>query len=364
MPEDTLYMVFEEDFRWWRPGFDPDEADDYGRKTKPTWKTPKEKPVSLPPPAKGGEEGKGKGKKGEKGKTPRAQSEWHGGVERGTADPGYGPDWGLRQEVADAIRIANFAHRQGVGHLMNMCWVAQGHQWTPTNGTMLMMVSKTGARALSSAMQSLPPGHIDLVWKQWLKSDAEVQREVGFSFLSPPMGNYTQHISDCDPKLWGEHTAGRPADWDKPFCCAGTRVEEDPQRREKWLCQFATTKSKKGRGVTWQAKLPRTDVLHNSEEFWWKSFQEGYTPGDGTSERPFDEPTAAECGTGKGTELSRRQRRLGRKRRALDQMRIWVADEREAGFGKDGELHFLNLDGPSQCQASCIRMTCFVQIIV
>ena len=76
-----------------------------------------------------------------------------------------------------------------------------------------------------------------------------------------------------------------------------------------------------GARVTWKAKLPYSDVLHDSEVFWWKSFQEGWVPVDGV-DCPFDEPTAAECGTGKGTELSRRRRRLGRERRALDSMRI------------------------------------------
>ena len=43
---------------------------------------------------------------------------------------------------------------------------------------MFMMVSKTGAQRLSIAMQSLPPGHSDLVWKSWINSDHHVQNEV------------------------------------------------------------------------------------------------------------------------------------------------------------------------------------------
>ena len=92
-------------------------------------------------------------------------------------------------------------------------------------------------------------------------------------------------------------------------------------------------------------KLPRSEVLHNSEEFWWKSYQEGYVAVDG-SETPFDEPTAAECGIGVGTELSRRRRRLGRKRRALDELRVWVPDHRQAGFRKDAKLYSFDSDGP------------------
>ena len=140
--------------------------------------------------------------------------------------------------MADSIRIANFAHRQGLGNLMNMCWVAQGRADVPTNGTMFMCLNKRGAYALQSAMADLDSGHIDLVWKDWLKAEDGRQDQVGFSYVYPPMGNYTQHISECDPKLYGAHTQGRPPDWGKPFVCPGTRLEEDAQRREKWLCQF------------------------------------------------------------------------------------------------------------------------------
>ena len=227
---------------------------------------------------------------------------------------------------------------------------------------MFMMVSKTGAQRLSSAMQSLPPGHIDLKWKEWMKSDHHVQNEVGFSYLCPPMGNYTQHISECDPRLFGEGTQGRPPDWDKEFCCEGTRQEQDPKGREKWLCQFSTSSNKKASKTKWLVKLPRTGVLHGTDEFWWKSFQEGFVPGD-PSETAFDEPTAAECGTGKGTELSRRRRRLGRKRRALDSMRIWVPDQQQVGFPEDPNLICFYSDGRSQCQASCIRVTCVGEIL-
>ena len=58
----------------------------------------------------------------------------------------------------------------------------------------------------------------------------------------------------------------------------------------------------------------------------------------GGSKAKFDEPTAAECGTGKGTELSRRRRRLDRKRRALKAMRIWVPGPSQAGWRKGPQL--------------------------
>ena len=59
-------MVFEEDFRWWRPSQDPDSDDEYERETLPPWKHTKDKPVSLPPPQKGSEDDKGGAKGGGK----------------------------------------------------------------------------------------------------------------------------------------------------------------------------------------------------------------------------------------------------------------------------------------------------------
>ena len=80
-------------------------------------------------------------------------------------------------------------------------------------------------------------------------------------FLCPLKRNYTQHISDCDPKRYGPHTQGRAADWEKPFRCDGTRREDDRQNREKWLCQFGMGNAKKA--VSWKVKLPGTKGLHD-----------------------------------------------------------------------------------------------------
>ena len=182
MPEDTLYLVFEEDVRWWRPSQDSNSADEYERETKTRWMHPKDKPVSLPPPQRGSEDAEGAAKGGGKrGHTRRESSEVHAGVQRGHASPDLGAACGLMREVADATRIANFANPGHLGHMMNMCWVAQGSPYMPTNGTMFMIVSKIGARPLSIGMRSMA-GHIDLMWKNWLWTEAGLQDEAGFSF--------------------------------------------------------------------------------------------------------------------------------------------------------------------------------------
>ena len=143
--------------------------------------------------------------------------------------------------------------------------------------------------------------------------------------MYPPMGNYWQHISDCDPKLFGEGTVGRPGDWQKPFCCPGSRFEQDAQRREKWLCQFGKKKP------TWKFALPPTAVLHHPENM-WRSYQEGRATGKGPS--AGGEPTAATGAKGDAKGTARR-RRLGRMRNVMDNLRVWVNNPKEAGLRRN-----------------------------
>ena len=68
--------------------------------------------------------------------------------------------------------------------------------------------------------KDIAKGHFDLSLKHWLKQQG-VQEKVQSSILYPPMGNYTQHASDCGPKRYGEEHGGRPSDWGKPFVSDG-----------------------------------------------------------------------------------------------------------------------------------------------
>ena len=268
LPDDILFLVMEEDFRWWPDHDDPDSADEYDLLAATVAQTAKARKV-RPPSARGskpptGDEPTAFSQGGKAPPAKKATSEWHAGSYRGSLSASRGEDWGLKQEVADTIRICTFAHRKGMGDFMNLCWVGDGKKgWVPHHGAMFMALSKRGAQKVAAAMDSLHAGHIDIVWKNWLKQGPEVQADVGFSYLYPPMGNYTQHISECDPHTYGEHTQGRPADWGKPFCCQGTRREDDPQNREKWLCQLGMTKA--GNAVSWKVALPTTERLHGGE---------------------------------------------------------------------------------------------------
>ena len=234
---------------------------------------------------------KGKGK----GMTPGVATSYHRSQVKGTCGPEYGPDWGLQREVADLLRMACAAHRQGRGDIMWCTYCCQNKsQYTLTNGTMMLMVSKAGARAILQALHeptAVECGHIDLMLKDWLKKRAHtpLQDNIGFCIFWPPVGHFHAHASDCDPKKFGSKGIIRAAQWGQKWTCMGTRVSDDVlhaeranRLRQKWTCQFTS----KGHSTNWIA-FPKEEDLHETDIYVWKSWVDNSGP---TAES--SEPTA------------------------------------------------------------------------
>ena len=138
MPADLLCLVFEEDFRLWPEGMDPDRADDCFTRMKDmakrrrgngTWLQPRGSVAQEPTPKwaprpgayrpeqfgahrpDAGAKGRAKGKK-------IVSQHWFT-PNRGSTLGGDLND-GLKREVADMLRMCTLAHRNGMG---NIVWV-------------------------------------------------------------------------------------------------------------------------------------------------------------------------------------------------------------------------------------------------
>ena len=175
------------------------------------------------------------------------------------------------QILSDCVRYATAANRRGLG---NLIWCG----WMPTDpsisltpkkpnrlgmGTQFLMLTRLGAKVLLDAMHTdvssefhLHRGHWDQSLRKWLYKHHNLLQS---SFLLPPMGGYYEHPSGCDLRL----SAGRPTPWDAPWCCPGTRREDDPQDREKWLCTW----TKKG-GTEWDTRI---DQVAGDVEYNWRT---------------------------------------------------------------------------------------------
>ena len=168
-PIDTLFMVFEEDYRFFPIGKDPDNADSYQARKGRLLQTRGDKgsgKLSLPPA------GQSQGKAdhslppASKGST-KAYSRFHEAKARGSSDLQC-DNHGCSENVADLVRMATFASRQRMGDLIWVGYVPEKKRPSRlSNGSHLIMLSKFGLTRLGEAIRegSFARGHVDLSLK-------------------------------------------------------------------------------------------------------------------------------------------------------------------------------------------------------
>ena len=287
LPEDTLFWIIEEDFRFWPPYKDPDEADDYEveylqlllerSSPPPTQAASPDEGTSLPPSQRG------RRPKGQE----RLSTEYHTALPRGQSSEDR-PNHGFTRDVCDMMRIATMCHRAGMGDLI---WVtycpSKAKPSRIGHGSACILVTKHGMQAVHKAATEtgkLARGHIDLELQRWLRSSGEA-KAARACYLYPPIGSYTEHASGCDPTNFGGDKT-RPSGFESgENPCHGTREEGDPMSRTKYMIQWQ---------FNWERKWTRfaqEHILH-SEQFEWKSFEEPTAFDDPNLADESQEPTA------------------------------------------------------------------------
>ena len=121
---DTLFMVFEEDFRFFPEGKDPYGCDDYGKRVTEmiTDGVLATVPGSESPPPQSQGAASMLGKSSGKGGKPKPESRFHSTASRGSSDLFDHVNEGFSSNVADLVRWATVAHRHGMGNLVWVGW--------------------------------------------------------------------------------------------------------------------------------------------------------------------------------------------------------------------------------------------------
>ena len=124
-------------------------------------------------------------------------------------------------------------------------------------GSQFLYYSQAGAKAVLRGIEEklIHFGHWDLALKNFLVKHGD---RIECSMFWPPMGHFTSHPSGCDP---GKHGQMREGSVDEPWVCHGTRVDDDPEKRHKWLCKMF----KKGT-MDWKHNV--SSVVDCTHYFW------------------------------------------------------------------------------------------------
>jgi len=328
MPEDVLFLLFEEDFRFWPHGEDPDSADDYKarlgevlqkRKRSRSRNKMNKKPLQEDPaPQTGAPSSSSSGayRPGAKGKEKGKNiiTEYHYTPLRGSTDVEDLND-GLSSNVADLLRMATKCHRENMGDLIWFGWCSHSNGTAPSwlsKGSTGLMLTKKGAACVSTAMEEgkVPRGHIDLELLKWLRLPGEAKTAKA-CYIYPSVGSFFQHPSGCDPKNFGEEQGGRPSGWNIKCASKGTRtIHDEKGQRSKWVIQWNAEEGRP-RERQW-LPFPPDSELHTAE-FRWKSYRE-------------DEPTASSKSGGKAKpekeKLTDRAHRLKNQWNAREKLRF------------------------------------------
>ena len=348
--EDTLFIIFEEDFR-----FTPDVGD-------PAWTHNGRKDTSAtilssmfgpsPPPAE--EAASSSAAPAEAASSSAAPSSPNKIPRAKKAEPPVHPNFWNRAERAaeggyvvqnkasrddwkqpsmflrDLVAYATLAHRQKRGDFMFMGWQPHGageSASTPCvdrmrSGLMLSMVSQQGFLHLETQWKDAPSlsavGHVDIKLKNFWSLPVNSQ----VSYITPPIGGYTAHLSGCAQEFFKKE---RPCIWMEDFACPGTRRSHDwnAEPREKWLATFTSNAL-----VDW---VCRVDVAVPDEKVWWYSC-------DKRDELGPAEPTA---GWGNAAwdarwkcwnEKTEREVRASRALRLREKFRYWTTNPAEARY--------------------------------
>ena len=188
------------------------------------------------------------------------------------------PNCDFSQDVADMVSIATMCNRMNVGDLVWMSWVPVRNETTRIgHGSQAILMMTAGFAIIQRAMeeQNISRGHIDLKLQEWLRIEGEAEGAQA-CYLYPPIGSYTQHASECDPKNFGGDKA-RASGFDSgENPCHGCRASGDPKHRAKYVYQE--------RGNEWGNceywPFPSDEAKHNGKEYWWRSYVEPTASGD------------------------------------------------------------------------------------
>ena len=253
-PEDTVFVVCEEDFRF----FEKDEAKEQELEERARQETAENLLATgfvddgLAAEARA------------LGARPKAQP-------RAARKRGDYTDFEYQQVFVELVSLLNQCAANDCGDLVWAGWMP-AHQatgemrQTPTWGTHMVCLTAKGARWLTKKIQETRasrqwhyvPGHWDLWLKRWLHAEARKEPDedsLQYSWLYPSVGSFRVHQSGCQPTLgqrFSEWQHDHVADLASEVPRRAGQYEP-PTMRPRWVAQLAVMHPHAG---LWKTRRP------------------------------------------------------------------------------------------------------------
>lgn len=259
-PEDTLFLVAEQDFRffeddcvfqedWLRLIAEAQAVDEEESRARrrlfELWELE--------------EEGKGK-----------AHGKAYGGwMPKAPKGKDVGTHLEFPELLGDLVDIVTQAKRIGLGGITWFAWCGSGKKKAQvSHGSHLLGISKDIVNELYTQILRADPEHFDVWLRNRLIDDRQTLKLKG-SYVHRSCGAYDVHQSGCDPAI-----GDREAPWKASFVQEGVRPGRGQQ--DRWLCGFVQSKGANfiqvlrfgTEDLHWRTENPPVTQWWTHEEIW------------------------------------------------------------------------------------------------
>jgi hypothetical protein len=138
--------------------------------------------------------------------------------------------------LRNLVKYATAAYRAMIGYLIWCTWSGTTQRpGTPSQGTTLVMISKSGANILNREVKTITEPVLWDVWLSRFLQNKEENRNLRGSFIWPSIGSYCQQVSGCAVQHAAEE---RPTEWAAKWVGPGTRGVPGKCSKSRWICSF------------------------------------------------------------------------------------------------------------------------------
>lgn len=141
--------------------------------------------------------------------------------------------------MEDLVSLANGAAQCGRGEFIWLSWIAAASKGKtrPSRATTAVALTKAFASGLLPWLRNQKPGHLDVILADGLCGRRpDLPGQLATCYLYPPMGGFQKHVSGCEPNLMREEEWGANVEYTRsiPELAAGKEKEK------RWYCSYRT----------------------------------------------------------------------------------------------------------------------------
>ena len=172
----------------------------------------------------------------------------------------------VSEQLQDIVRLFTFAHRKKAGDLVWVGWCggSKGYRNVPMHGSQFIGITPYAANYIRNNWDKFPCNHFDVVLQRFLDDPGRTD-EIRASYVYPSMGSYAEHESGCDPQV-----GVRASEWDASYVAEGTRGR-------RYLCKFGPDKGFVPGYNTVRDLGTIPFVGPDAEALTWKTFKSVFT---------------------------------------------------------------------------------------